>query len=357
MIAGMAGCLFVSVALGVHLPGDLSALLGQRRASPGGAGMSTVPRQTRPRVPMVCPEHLGARVEPGPPGEVRLRAHAAGVRARRADAARRRRAVRDDLPGRHSRAGADRRVRAARRAGRAPGTHQGADPVAYGSLGGWWPASAVGRAGTGRAPWRARRRLRARPRAHTPDADASITASTDSTCSRSPTGRSARACSRRSSFRSRPVARPYRGCRPDRSSSIAGWRHASPGCPPTAPCMSPSGSPGSPRWPTRARSRRRSSARSTCRRPPTAERWRAVHAELERLACHFDVIAKEAETTALYVGQARFQILKERVTRLRARLTGSRFGRGVVVPGGVRFAPRASIWTSCAPSSTRSSAN
>jgi Ni,Fe-hydrogenase III large subunit len=71
--------------------------------------------------------------------------------------------------------------------------------------------------------------------------------------------------------------------------------------------------------------------------PPSAERWRAVYAELERLACHLDVIAKEAETTALYVGQARFQILKEQVTRLRAKLTGSRFGRGVVVPGGVRF--------------------
>ncbi len=71
--------------------------------------------------------------------------------------------------------------------------------------------------------------------------------------------------------------------------------------------------------------------------PPRAERWRAVYAELERIACHLDVIAKQAETTALYVGQARFQILKERVMRLRARLTGSRFGRGVIVPGGVRF--------------------
>ena len=70
--------------------------------------------------------------------------------------------------------------------------------------------------------------------------------------------------------------------------------------------------------------------------PPRAERWRAVHAELERIACHLDVIAKEAETTALSVGQARFQILKERVLRMRAALCGSRFGRGVVVPGGVR---------------------
>jgi len=74
--------------------------------------------------------------------------------------------------------------------------------------------------------------------------------------------------------------------------------------------------------------------------PPSAERWRAVHAELERMAGHLDVIAKEAETTALFVGQARFQILKEQVMRLRAALTGSRFGRGVIVPGGVRLAGR-----------------
>ena len=45
--------------------------------------------------------------------------------------------------------------------------------------------------------------------------------------------------------------------------------------------------------------------------PRRAQRWRAVYCELERMACHLDVIAKEAETTALYVGQARFQILKE----------------------------------------------
>lgn len=71
--------------------------------------------------------------------------------------------------------------------------------------------------------------------------------------------------------------------------------------------------------------------------PSRAERWRAVYGELERMACHLDVIAKQAETTALYVGQARFQIHKERIQRLRARLTGSRFGRGVIMPGGVRF--------------------
>ena len=78
-----------------------------------------------------------------------------------------------------------------------------------------------------------------------------------------------------------------------------------------------------------------------------------MHAELERIACHLDVIAKQAETTALSVGQARFQILKEQVMRLRARLTGSRFGRGVIVPGRrpLRGTDRRS--TSCSRSSTR----
>jgi formate hydrogenlyase subunit 5 len=77
--------------------------------------------------------------------------------------------------------------------------------------------------------------------------------------------------------------------------------------------------------------------------PARADRWRALYAELERMACHLDVIAKEAETTALYVGQARFQILKEQIVRLRARLTGSRFARGVVIPGGVCFEGRVSL--------------
>jgi formate hydrogenlyase subunit 5 len=77
--------------------------------------------------------------------------------------------------------------------------------------------------------------------------------------------------------------------------------------------------------------------------PAVAERWRALFAELERMACHLDVIAKQAETTALFVGQARFQILKEQIMRLRARLTGSRFGRGVVAPGGVRYPGRVDL--------------
>jgi Ni,Fe-hydrogenase III large subunit len=70
-----------------------------------------------------------------------------------------------------------------------------------------------------------------------------------------------------------------------------------------------------------------------------AQRWRVVHAELERIANHLDVATKLAEDAALSVGVARFGMLKEQIQRLRARLCGSRFGRGVVTPGGLAAAP------------------
>lgn len=73
--------------------------------------------------------------------------------------------------------------------------------------------------------------------------------------------------------------------------------------------------------------------------PEQAERWRIVHAELERIANHLDVAIKLAEDAALSVGAARFGTLKEQVMRLRARSCGSRFGRGVVVAGGIRAEP------------------
>jgi Ni,Fe-hydrogenase III large subunit/Ni,Fe-hydrogenase III component G len=69
--------------------------------------------------------------------------------------------------------------------------------------------------------------------------------------------------------------------------------------------------------------------------PPRAQLLRVVHAELERIANHLDVAVKLAEDAALSVGLARFAILKEDVLRLRAATCGSRFGRDVVVPGGV----------------------
>ena len=73
--------------------------------------------------------------------------------------------------------------------------------------------------------------------------------------------------------------------------------------------------------------------------PARAQRWRMVHAELERIASHLEVATRLAEDAALSVGVARFGILKEQVMRLRAQLCGSRFGRGVIEVGGVAAEP------------------
>ena len=72
--------------------------------------------------------------------------------------------------------------------------------------------------------------------------------------------------------------------------------------------------------------------------------WRAglirvLHAELERLAAHLDVATRLADGAGLAVAAARFGLHKERVLRLVSRMCGSRFGRGVVIPGGVGRAP------------------
>ncbi len=69
--------------------------------------------------------------------------------------------------------------------------------------------------------------------------------------------------------------------------------------------------------------------------PPRAALVRAVHAELERVASHLDSVARNAEGAGQSVAYARMTLHKERLQRLRAQLCGHRFGRGVVVPGGV----------------------
>jgi Ni,Fe-hydrogenase III large subunit len=77
--------------------------------------------------------------------------------------------------------------------------------------------------------------------------------------------------------------------------------------------------------------------------PRCAGLARVLHAELERVACHLDSIARHCEGAGQSVAYARMTVHKERVQRLRAQLCGHRFGRGVVVPGGVsgplRLAP------------------
>ena len=72
-----------------------------------------------------------------------------------------------------------------------------------------------------------------------------------------------------------------------------------------------------------------------CEVPREAALVRVVHAELERIANHLDVAMRLADAAGLAVATARFALHKERVLRLVSGLCGSRFGRGVIVPGGV----------------------
>jgi len=76
-------------------------------------------------------------------------------------------------------------------------------------------------------------------------------------------------------------------------------------------------------------------AMAGCQVPPGAALIRVVHAELERIASHLDVATRLADAAGLAVATARFAVHKERVMRLVSDLCGNRFGRGVVVPGGV----------------------
>ncbi len=73
--------------------------------------------------------------------------------------------------------------------------------------------------------------------------------------------------------------------------------------------------------------------------PPPAALVRVLHAELERVANHLDSVVRHTEAAGQAVAFARMSLHKERLMRLRARLCGHRFGRGVVVPGGVTGRP------------------
>jgi formate hydrogenlyase subunit 5 len=77
-----------------------------------------------------------------------------------------------------------------------------------------------------------------------------------------------------------------------------------------------------------------------CAPPPAAALVRLLHAELERVANHLDVAVRLADAAGLAVATARLALHKEQVMRLVSRMCGSRFGRGVVVPGGVSALPR-----------------
>lgn len=71
--------------------------------------------------------------------------------------------------------------------------------------------------------------------------------------------------------------------------------------------------------------------------PPVRARWlRVLLAELERLYNHLHYLGALADTTTLKVGQAEGRLLEEQAKQINARLTGSRFLRGLLVPGGLR---------------------
>jgi len=70
--------------------------------------------------------------------------------------------------------------------------------------------------------------------------------------------------------------------------------------------------------------------------PEPAALVRVLHAELERIANHLDSAVKLADAAGLAVAFARLSWHKELLLRIRDRLCGNRFGRGVVIPGGVR---------------------
>jgi Ni,Fe-hydrogenase III large subunit/Ni,Fe-hydrogenase III component G len=69
--------------------------------------------------------------------------------------------------------------------------------------------------------------------------------------------------------------------------------------------------------------------------PPRARFLRTLFAELERLYNHLGYQADLCQATGLVVGQAQFEILKERVLRLNASISGHRYLFGMNVPGGL----------------------
>jgi formate hydrogenlyase subunit 5 len=77
-------------------------------------------------------------------------------------------------------------------------------------------------------------------------------------------------------------------------------------------------------------------AAAECTVPPRAAALRVLLAELERLYNHLHYLGHLAGTTTLKVGEAQGKLLEERAKQINARLTGSRFLRSLLVPGGLR---------------------
>lgn len=81
-----------------------------------------------------------------------------------------------------------------------------------------------------------------------------------------------------------------------------------------------------------------------CAVPRRAQLLRTLLAELERLYNHLHYLGHLAHTTTLKVGEAEGKLLEERAKQINARLTGSRFLRSLLVPGGLRRDLDPQLW-------------
>ena len=73
-----------------------------------------------------------------------------------------------------------------------------------------------------------------------------------------------------------------------------------------------------------------------CEVPIRARALRVLLAELERLYNHLHYLGHLCSTTTLKVGESQGKLLEERLKQLNGRLTGSRFLRSLLIPGGLR---------------------
>ena len=73
-----------------------------------------------------------------------------------------------------------------------------------------------------------------------------------------------------------------------------------------------------------------------CTVPRRACWLRVLLAELERVYNHLHYLGHLANTTTLKVGDAQGKLLEERAKQINTRLTGSRFLRSLLIPGGLR---------------------
>jgi formate hydrogenlyase subunit 5 len=83
-----------------------------------------------------------------------------------------------------------------------------------------------------------------------------------------------------------------------------------------------------------------------CEAPVRARALRVLLAELERLYNHLHYLGHLCHTTTLKVGEAQGKLLEEKAKQINARLTGSRFLRSILVPGGMRRDLAPGTWLS-----------